>query len=334
MTLHTMTQETKQQFDTDVARLLDIVANALYTNKDVFLRELISNAADACDRLRYEALQNPALTESDPDFRIRITKDTDARTLTLYDNGIGMNREDLAENLGTIARSGTAKIMEQVKDQADGDLNLIGQFGVGFYASFMVADKVEVISRKAGDAQAWHWESDGRTGFSIREASAEEEQNLSSGRGTCIVLHIKNDASDFLIDDKVKQVILTYSDHVSVPVYVGEHEGEEEEEEEEKPVNAASALWARPKSEITEEQYLEFYYHIGHVFDQPLTRLHWKAEGTIEYTALLYLPTMRPMDLYEPGRKHAVSLYVKRVYITDHLEGLIYPWLRFVRGGD
>jgi molecular chaperone HtpG len=315
-----MTTEQKLDFGTDVSRLLDIVANALYTNRDVFLRELISNAADACDKLRYEALQNPDLTRSDTDFKIKIWKDTDARTLTLSDNGIGMNREDLIANLGTIARSGTAAMMKAVQDK--NALNLIGQFGVGFYASFMVADKVEVISRKAGEEQAWHWESDGRTGYTVREASAEEAGKISD-RGTCITLHIKNDASDFLIDDKIKQVILAYSDHIGVPIFVND---------EDKPVNAASALWMRPKGDIKPEQYTEFYHHIGHVFDEPLSTSHWRAEGKIEYTALLFIPMMRPWDLYEPSRKHGVRLYVKRVFITDQVQNLIYPWLRFLRG--
>ncbi len=311
--------EEKMQFGTDVSRLLDIVANALYTNRDVFLRELISNAADACDKLRYESLQNPRLVNGDPDFKITIAKDSNANTLTIADNGIGMNREELVENLGTIARSGTAAMAEAVKN-AGGDkgaLNLIGQFGVGFYASFMVADKVDVISRKAGDDTAWQWESDGRTGYTVSQTDA------SIDRGVKITLHLKSDAYDYLNEDKIKQIVLAYSDHVAVPVFVGNDDSS---------VNAASALWMRPKNEITTEQYNDFYHHIGHVFDEPIMTSHWRAEGKIEYTALLYIPTMRPIDLYEPGRKHAVRLYVKRVFITDQVQNLIYPWLRFVRG--
>lgn len=311
-------------FDADVSRLLDIVAGALYTNQDVFLRELISNAADACDRLRYEAIQTPALTAADPAFAVRIARDTKNRILTVADNGIGMNDDDLKNNLGTIARSGTAAIMEQMKEaKKEGAPNLIGKFGVGFYACFMVADTVEVISRKAGDDAAWHWQSDGRTGYTLRRASSDEAAALTSGRGTRIILHLKKDASDFLIEDKIKQIVLTWSDHIAVPVYV---------DADEEPVNAASALWMRPKAEITPEQYTEFYHHIGHVFDAPAMTAHWKAEGAIEYTALLFVPTMRSWDLYDPQRKHAVRLYVKRVYITDNLENLMYPWLRFVRG--
>lgn len=311
--------EEKMQFGTDVSRLLDIVANALYTNRDVFLRELISNAADACDKLRYESLQNPRLVNGDPHFKITIQKDSNANTLTITDNGIGMNREELVENLGTIARSGTAAMAEAVKN-AGGDkgaLNLIGQFGVGFYASFMVADKVEVLSRKAGDSTAWRWESDGRTGYTVAETDAAID------RGVQITLHLKTDAYDYLNEDKIKQIVLAYSDHVAVPVFVGH---------EDKSINAASALWMRPKNELTTEQYNDFYHHIGHVFDEPIMTSHWRAEGKIEYTALLYIPTMRPIDLYEPGRKHAVRLYVKRVFITDQVQNLIYPWLRFVRG--
>lgn len=311
--------EEKMQFGTDVSRLLDIVANALYTNRDVFLRELISNAADACDKLRYEALQNPRLTNGDTNFKINIKKDSNANTLTITDNGIGMNREELVENLGTIARSGTAAMAEAVKN-AGGDkgaINLIGQFGVGFYASFMVADTVDVISRKAGEDKAWKWVSDGRTGYTVAETDAAID------RGVQITLHLKTDAYDYLNEDNLKRIILAYSDHVAVPVFVGN---------DDKSVNAASALWMRPKNEITTEQYNEFYHHIGHVFDEPIMTSHWRAEGKIEYTALLYIPTMRPIDLYEPGRKHAVRLYVKRVFITEQVQNLIYPWLRFVRG--
>ena len=322
-----MAQE-KLNFGADVSRLLDIVANALYSNRDVFLRELISNASDACDRLRYEAISNPDLIKGAADFKLRVAKDTDNRTLTIADNGIGMNRDDLIENLGTIAKSGTASLMEQmgeVKDKKD-KLNLIGQFGVGFYACFMIADKVEVVSRKAGEDTVWHWESDGRTGFSVREAKKKEAEKLIDGRGTSIMLHINDDASDYLIDEKVKHVIETYSDHIDFPIYLGEPK------DDEKPVNQVTALWMRPKNEITPEQHAEFFRHIGFGFDDPLMTSHWRAEGKIEYTALLYMPTLRPMDLYDPNRSHAVKLYVKRVFISDNCDGLVYPWLRFMRG--
>ena len=326
-----MTTE-KMNFGADVSRLLDIVAHALYSNRDVFLRELISNASDACDKLRYEAVMSPDLAKDDPDFKVRVFKDTTDRTLNVIDNGIGMNREELIDNLGTIAKSGTAALMEKIGDAQDSKdkVNLIGQFGVGFYACFMVADRVEVISRKAGEDTAWHWESDGKTGFTVREATDKEAKQLMGERGTAIMLHINDDASDYLIDEKLKHVIETYSDHINFPIYLGEADNGEEEAE--KPVNSVTALWMRPKDEITEDQHIEFFRHIGYGVDVPLLTSHWKAEGKIEYTALLYTPTMRPFDLYDPQRSHAVRLYVKRVFITDNCEGLIYPWLRFLRG--
>ncbi len=312
----------EKNFETDVARLLDIVANALYTNPDVFLRELISNAADACDRLRYEGMRDPALIVGDPDFKIRVTVDPDANTLTVADNGIGMNDKDLAENLGTIAHSGAAAMMEQVKD-AGGDLSLIGQFGVGFYASFMVADTVTVISRKAGEETVFAWESDGRTGFTVRQADTAQADALPGGRGAAVILNLKPTARDYLSYDTLKRVIRTYSDHVSVPVHAGE---------EDEPLNAAAALWMRPKSEVREEQYKEFYRHIAQAFDDPILTSHWRAEGKLEFSVLLFVPSMRPWDLYDPSRRAAVRLYVKRVFITDQSEHLVYPWLRFVRG--
>lgn len=319
------------KFEADVARLLEIVAHALYSNKDVFLRELISNAADACDRLRYESVENKDLIDGESAFQIRVFCDPGARIVTVMDNGIGMNREELVENLGTIARSGTAALMEQIRKSGGGkdNLSLIGQFGVGFYASFMAADRVSVITRKAGDAQAWFWESDGRTGFTVREATSEEDAQLLHGRGTVITLHVNDDSSEYLIDEKLKEVIKTWSDHINFPVYLGRPKADEEEKE---PVNRGSALWARPKSEISDEEYEAFYKHISHGFDEPMMTSHWRAEGVIEFTALMFIPTMRPWDLYDPTRKTATRLYVKRVFITDECEGLVYPWLRFMRG--
>lgn len=318
-------------FETDVSRLLDIVANALYSNRDVFLRELISNAADACDRLRYEALQSPELTKESALFNITLIPDNNDLSLTIIDNGIGMNNDDLIDNLGTIARSGTAKILENLKDQGqEKDMNLIGQFGVGFYASFMVAKDVRVISRKAGETQAWYWASDGKSGFTIREATDPESEILRDAHGTAITLNLKGDAIDYLLDDKINQIVLSYSDHIEVPIYLESDITKDKEERE--PLNAASALWTRPKNEITDQQYKEFYHHIGQFFDDPILTTHWTAEGTIEYTVLLYIPSMRPWDLYDPQRKSSLRLYVKRVYITDQLESLLYPWLRFVRG--
>jgi len=319
------TETQTQNFTADVSRLLEIVAHALYSNRDVFLRELISNAADACDKLRYEAVQNPALVKKDQDFSIRISKDAPKRLVTVLDNGSGMTREELVENLGTIARSGTAAMMAQVK-AAGGDkdkLSLIGQFGVGFYASFMVANKVEVISRKAGTTDTWLWESDGKTGFTVRAATKDEAAILKAERGTAIILHINDESSEFLLEEKLKQVIQTWSDHISFPIYLGDAE---------ESVNRAAALWMRAKSDITPEQYSEFYRHIGHGHDEPIMTSHWRAEGKIEFNALLFIPTLRPWDLYDPTRQHAVRLYVRRVFITDNCDGLVYPWLRFMRG--
>jgi molecular chaperone HtpG len=321
-----------RNFGADVSRLLDIVAHALYTNHDVFLRELISNAADACDRLRYDSIEKPDMVKDNPDFRIHIYKDTQARTLTIVDNGIGMSAQELTDNLGTIAKSGTAALMEKMS-KAGGEkdkLQLIGQFGVGFYASYMVAGKVTVVSRKAGDKTVNLWESDGRTGFTVREATKEEAAKLDGARGTAITLQIKDEGSEFLIDEKIKQTVQQYSDHINVKIFLntpaetGKGEGQ--------PVNSAAAIWTRPKSDVTKEQYDEFYKHITHGFDEPLMVSHWRAEGKIEFSALLFVPTMRPWDLYDPTRKQAVKLYVRRVLISDAPEGLTYPWLRFMRG--
>lgn len=319
----------QMNFSADVARLLNIVANALYTNHDVFLRELISNSADACNRLRYEAIQKPELIADNPNFRIHVYKDTDTRTLTLVDNGIGMSKAELVDNLGTIAKSGTAALMEKMK-AGDDPLKLIGQFGVGFYASYMVADYVTVISRKAGSKSTWVWESDGATGFNIRKATKEEEAKLDGERGTAIVLNIKDDGSEFLIDEKIRLTVETYSDHIDFKIFLGTPQDTDTGEGQ--PINKAGAIWARSKNDVTKEQYTEFYKHITTGFDEPLMTSHWRAEGKIEFSALLFVPTMRPWDLYDPTRQNAVRLYVRRVFISDRLEGLMYPWLRFVRG--
>lgn len=330
------TQSTTEtlSFGADVSRLLDIVARALYSNRDVFLRELISNAADACDRLRYDALLKPYLTKSDPEFRIRIYRHPASRTLTVLDNGIGMTRDDLIKNLGTIAWSGTAAIMEELAQSSSSErLKLIGQFGVGFYASFMVSTRVKVISRRAGQDDIWVWESDGKTGFTVREADEDEKKVLTSDRGTAILMTINDDSSEYLLDIKLKQVIKTYSDHINVPIFVGKGDGSDEDQAAaQEQINKASALWMRPKNEITKEQYTEFYHHIGHGMDAPVMTSHWRAEGTIEFTALLFVPALRPWDLYDPTRKNSTRLYVRRVFISDQCEGLMYPWLRFMRG--
>lgn len=324
------TQEEVLSFGTDVSRLLDIVANSLYSHHDVFLRELISNSSDACDKLRYEAISSPSLTEGNGDFHIRVNFNTENSTFSVSDNGIGMSRQDLIDNLGTIAKSGTASLMESMKSASGGEnnsaINLIGQFGVGFYSCFMVADEATVISKKAGSEEIWTWISDGRTGYKIRHSNTEEKQQLAGTSGTVVLLKLKDQGRDFLLEEKVKHVINHYSDHIDFPIYFGD------KADKETPVNSATAIWTRPKNEITEEQYKEFYHHITFAMDEPLLTLHWKAEGTICFSALLYVPTMRPWNMYDPSRKAASRLYVKRVFITDDCETLIYPWLRFIKG--
>lgn len=312
-----MAQETLN-FQAEVSRLLDIVANSLYSNKDIFLRELISNASDACDRLRYAAITQPELLGDDREFKVKLTLDTKARTLSVADNGIGMNREDLIENLGTIARSGTAAFVQDLEAKADG-AGLIGQFGVGFYSAFMVADEVTVSSRRAGDATGWRWTSDGKGAFTVTEDEA------APARGTRITLKMKKDQADFLEPARLRQIVKTYSDHIAIPVVLVQGEGEET-------LNAASAIWTRPQAEITDEQYGEFYHHVSHGFDEPWLRLHFKAEGVIEYAGLLFIPSMQPFDLFDPQRRHGVKLYVKRVFITDDCDELVPPYLRFLRG--
>ena len=313
-------------FGADVARLLEIVTHALYTNRDVFLRELISNAADACDRLRYDGIANPDLIKGHPGFAIRAITDTKTRTLTVTDTGIGMTKDELVENLGTIAKSGTRALVEQMKESGASGPSLIGQFGVGFYSSFMVANNVEVISRRAGSDETWVWSSNGQANFTLATATPEQAAKIPAQSGTAIIIYVKDEASDYLLDEKIKQVVKMYSNHISLPIYIGA-EGTET-------INSASALWMRPKSEITPEQYQEFYNGLSGMMgmDEPTLTSHWKAEGKIEFTGLLYVPTMRPWDLYDPARKHSVRLYVRRVFITENCEGLIYPWLRFLRG--
>ncbi len=316
--------EEKLSFEAEVAKLLDIVVHSLYSNTETFLRELISNASDSCDRLRYAALTDPSLTEdSGADFAIHISIEKDSRTLTVRDNGLGMNRDDLVTNLGTIAKSGTAEFVQSLTGDTSKDVSLIGQFGVGFYSSFMVAKKVEVFSRKAGDEQGWHWVSDGRGSYRIGEADDVD-------RGARIVLHLRKEASEFLETARLKSVVKTYSDHIAIPVILDPVPDEEDSQEE--TLNEASALWTRPKTEIKDEQYTEFYHHVSHAFDDPWHTVHFRAEGAIEYTSLLFIPTNKPFDLFEPERKTKVRLYVNRVFISDDLAGLLPPYLRFVRG--
>jgi molecular chaperone HtpG len=323
------------QFQAEVAKLLDIVVHSLYSNTEIFLRELISNASDACDKLRYAAIADPKLLDDGGNaFEIHLGVDKTAKTLTVSDNGVGMNRDELIANLGTIAKSGTAEFMKSLTGDKAKDVSLIGQFGVGFYSAFMVADRVEVFSRKAGESKGWHWASEGAGQFGIGEAEGV-------ARGAKIVLHMKKDAEDFLDAFRLRRIVKTYSDHVAVPVILDPIPGEKKEakgadadkaEAGPETLNTASALWMRPKSEITTEQYKEFYHHVGHAFDEPWHTLHFKAEGALEYTALLYVPTTKPFDLFNPDRKTNVKLYINRVFISDKLEGLLPRYLRFVRG--
>jgi molecular chaperone HtpG len=309
-------------FQAEVGRLLDIVANALYSEREIFLRELISNAADACDRLRYLAIETPALTESDPAFKITLSVDKDAKTLTVADNGTGMTREELIENLGTIARSGSAAFVEKLSGDAKKDVSLIGQFGVGFYSGYMVADSVSVVSRRAGEGEAWKWTSDGRTGFTIEPAEKE-------GRGTAITLSLKDDAGEYLEEATLRRIVKTYSDHIPFPIELLDPTKDEDADTR---LNEASALWTRNKSEVDEQQYKEFYHHVAHAFDDPWLTLHFRAEGVIEYTGLVYIPTERPLDLFHPERLSKLKLYVKRVFITEDCDDLLPSWLRFLRG--
>jgi len=315
------TQEAAQShdFQAEVARLLDIVAHSLYSNKEIFLRELVSNASDACDKLRYEALTNASLLDGDSELAITITPNAKARTLTIADNGIGMSEQELIDNLGTIARSGTAAFVEQVGKDAP-DSSLIGQFGVGFYSAFMVADRVTVTSRRAGAEDAWQWQSDGKGSFTTAPAPAD------TPRGTSVSLHLGKDEKDFLEPTRIRQIIKTYSDHIALPIRLIGDDGAADQ------LNAASALWARAPSEIDDDQYREFYHHVGHLFDEPWLTLHNRVEGKIEYANLLFVPSTRPFDLFQPERKSQVKLYVRRVFITDDCDELLPAWLRFVRG--
>ncbi|MBL9036772.1 MAG: molecular chaperone HtpG, partial [Rhodospirillaceae bacterium] len=306
----------KMGFQAEVSRLLDIVAHSLYSDRAVFLRELVSNASDACDKLRYLSLTEPGLLADAPDFAITVAIDKAAKTLTVSDNGIGMNRDELISHLGTIARSGSAQFVQALEagaenkaDKKKRDVSLIGQFGVGFYAAFMVADRVEVVSRRAGETQAWKWVSDGKGEFEVGDSDR-------AGRGTDVILHIKTGAEEFLDSHRVSSIITKYSDHIALPIKLVEG-GKEEK------VNQAAALWTRPKSEITEEQYRDFYRHVAHAFDEPWSTLHFKAEGKIEYTGLVFIPSTKPFDLFHPDRKQSLKLYVKRVFITDHCEELL-----------
>ena len=312
------TGETRE-FTAETARVLNLMIHALYTNRDIFLRELISNASDACDKLRYGSLQDATLLEGQPELKIQLSYDEKAGTLTIADTGIGMDHDDLVANLGTIARSGTGEFASSLSGDATKDVNLIGQFGVGFYSAFMVADKVTVTSRKAGNDQAWIWESDGLGSYTVKEEAGR-------GRGTTIILHVKDDARAYLDRHKLGHIVSTYSDHVSFPITLVDNEGVTHT------LNEATAIWARSKSDITDEQYQEFYRHVAHSPEKPWAVLHNKAEGALEYTSLLFIPGIKPFDLFHPERRRRVKLYVKRVFITDDGIDLVPSYLRFLRG--
>ena len=308
----------KMNFQAEVGKLLDIVVNSLYSERQIFLRELISNASDALDKLKYLALTHPDIAKDAGGLKIKIIPDAENRTLIIEDNGIGMNRDDLINHLGTIAKSGTAEFVKNVKDNGSA-VDLIGQFGVGFYSAFMVADKVEITTRRAGEDKAWVWLSDGVGGFEISEGQRDHN-------GTSIKLFLKEDAKEFTDTIYLRQIIRTYSDHIDYPIVLELGAAGEET------VNTGSALWAKNKGEITQEQYKEFYHHISKNFDEPWLTLHFKSEGNIEYTGLLYIPSAAPYDLFQPDRKTGLKLYVNKVFISDKVEELIPSYLRFVRG--
>jgi len=317
-------------FQAEVKQLLHLMIHSLYSNKEIFLRELVSNASDACDKLRFEAIDHPELLAGDSELAIRVSYDKAARTITISDNGIGLSRDEAIANLGTIARSGTREFFSQLTGDKQKDAQLIGQFGVGFYSSFIVADKVTVVSRRAGEDSAIQWVSDGQGEFTIGQAER-------AGRGTDVTLHLRADEDELLNGWKLREILRRYSDHISLPILMAKEEWDAEKNEQVKKdeweaVNQASALWTRGKSDITDEQYREFYKTISHDFDDPLAWTHNRVEGRSEYTQLLYLPKHAPFDLWDRDARRGVKLYVKRVFIMDDAEQLLPSYLRFVRG--
>jgi molecular chaperone HtpG len=321
MTTADPTVETKA-FQAEVSELLNLMVHSVYSETDIFLRELISNASDACDKLRYEAIANPALIGDGDLPKIRIIPDKTANTLTIADSGIGMDRQELIDNLGTIARSGTKSFVSRLKEAKDG-LGLIGQFGVGFYSAFMVAERIVVTSRRAGSDEAWTWSSEGGSGFEIAPASLDDAQ--APRRGTNIVLHLKKDAAKYLETYEIERIVRAYSDNIQFPIELVDDKGES------KQINSASALWQRSKSELKPEDYNEAYKSIAGAFDEPAMTLHYRAEGRYSYAVLLFAPSTKPFDLFDPSRKSQVKLYVRRVFITDDAD-LLPAYLRFVRG--
>jgi len=317
-------------FQAEVKQLLQLMIHSLYSNREIFLRELVSNASDACDKLRFEGLHNAALFENDSDMNIRIGYDKAARTLTITDNGIGMSRDEVISNLGTIAKSGTREFFSHLSGDQQKDANLIGQFGVGFYSSFIVADKVTVLTRRAGEHadQGVRWESDGGGEFSI-------EMVDKPVRGTEITLHLRDGQDDLLDGYKLRGIVSKYSNHIVQPILMKKEEWKDDQQqitEEDETVNHASALWARGKNEISDEQYQEFYKHVGHDYDNPLAWTHARVEGRQEYTQLLYIPAHAPFDMWDRQSRHGIKLYVRRVFIMDDAEQLMPLYLRFVRG--
>ena len=319
-------------FQTEAKQLLKLMIHSLYSNKEIFLRELISNASDAADKLRFEGLTDPALFESDSDLKIRVSYDSNERTITISDNGIGMSRQEVIDHIGTIAKSGTREFFNSLTGDQAKDAHLIGQFGVGFYSAFIVADKVTINTRRAG-LTAEHgirWESSGEGDYTL-------ETIEKSTRGTEIILHLRKDEDEFLNGMRIRTIIRKYSDHITLPIVMRKEEWSQEDKknkitDEDETINQANALWARPKSEITAEQYHEFYKHVAHDFEPPLAYLHARVEGNQEYTQLLFIPTRAPFDLFDRERRHGIKLYVQRVFIMDDAEKLLPNYLRFVRG--
>lgn len=327
-----MSEKQTLGFQAEVSQLLQLMIHSLYSNKEIFLRELISNASDAADKLRFEAIHNAALFENDSELKIKVLFDKAARTITIADNGIGMNRDDAINHLGTIAKSGTKEFFAKLSGDQQKDAAMIGQFGVGFYSGFIVADKITVESRRAGTAaeEGVRWESSGAGDFSVETINKTD-------RGTAITLHLREGEDDFLSAWKLKSVIRTYSDHISLPILMQKEEWDEEKKEqvlrdELETVNQASALWTRSKSDITAEQYTEFYKHISHDYSAPLTHTHNRVEGRSEYTQLLYIPSRAPFDMWDRNKRGGIKLYVKRVFIMDDAEQLMPVYLRFVKG--
>jgi molecular chaperone HtpG len=315
-------------FQAEVKQLLQLMIHSLYSNKEIVLRELISNASDASDKLRFSALSDNTLYGGDSDLKIRIAFDKAARTLTITDNGIGMNRAEVIDNIGTIAKSGTKEFFNALTGDQAKDANLIGQFGVGFYSAFIIADKVTLTTLRAGETEAVKWESAGEGDFTLEPADKKT-------RGTEIVLHLREGEDEFLNDWKLKSIIRKYSDHITLPIMMKASEwkdGEQVATEEDETVNKASALWARAKSDVTEEEYQEFYKHVSHDFENPLAWSHNRVEGNQEYISLLYVPSKAPLDLYDRERSQGIKLYVKRVFILEDAEKLMPQYLRFVRG--